>query len=219
MSSRTLAMTDAIHAFLLDATLREAPILAELRRETAGLPMAGMQISPEQGQFMALLVELLGVRRYLEIGTFTGYSALATVLAMPADGRATCLDISEEWTAVARRYWQRGGVADRIDLRLGAGQDSLDALLKEGARGRYDLAFIDADKVNYDAYYERCHALVRPGGLIALDNMLWGGAVARRSSDPETQALQALNDKLLRDERVDTVLLTVGDGVTLARKR
>ncbi|MCC7047261.1 MAG: class I SAM-dependent methyltransferase [Alphaproteobacteria bacterium] len=220
MSNRTLAMTDAIHAFLVDATLREAPIQAELRRETAALPMAGMQIAPEQGQFMAFLVELLGVRRYLEIGTFTGYSALAVALALPVEGRATCLDRSDEWTQVARRYWQRAGVADRIDLRLGAGRDTLDALLAAGDSDRFDMAFIDADKVNYDAYYERCLKLVRPGGLIALDNMLWGGDVANAAkNDEDTVAIRSLNRKIRNDRRVTCSLVPIGDGMMLCRRR
>ncbi len=220
MSSRTLAMTDRIHAYLMEATLREPPILAELRRETAALPMAGMQIAPEQGQFAALLTELLGVRHYLEVGTFTGYSALAVVLAMPADGRAVCLDMSEEWTGIARRYWSKSGVAGRIDLRLGPALASLDAMLAAGEAGRYDLAFIDADKTNYDAYYERCLALVRPGGAIALDNMLWNGAVADPSKqDEDTAALRALNRKIRDDGRVACSLVPIGDGLMLCRKR
>jgi predicted O-methyltransferase YrrM len=220
MSSRTLAMTDKIYAFLTESTLREAPILAELRRETAALPMAGMQISPEQGQFAAFLIELTGARRYLEIGTFTGYSALVAALAMPADGRAVCLDRSAEWTEIAREFWRRAGVADRIDLRLGAARDTLDAMLAAGERDRYDVAFIDADKVNYDAYYERCLKLVRPGGLIALDNMLWGGDVAdANKQDEDTVALRALNRKIRDDDRVACSLAPIGDGVMLCRRR
>jgi predicted O-methyltransferase YrrM len=220
MSSRTLAMTDAIHAFMLEAALREAPILAELRRETAGLPMADMQIAPEQGQFAAFLAELIGVRRYLEIGTFTGYSALAVTLAMPADGRAVCLDKSEEWTSVARKFWQRAGVADRIALKLGLARDTLEAMLAAGESGRYDLAFIDADKVNYDAYYECCLQLVRPGGVVALDNMLWSGAVADAAKqDEDTVALRALNRKIRDDGRVACSLVPVGDGLMLCRRR
>jgi len=220
MSSRTLAMTDAIYRFMLDSTLREAPILAELRAETASLPMAGMQISPEHGQFAAFLIELTAARRYLEIGTFTGYSALAAALAMPADGRVLCLDKSEDWTAVARKYWKKAGVADRIELRLGAAVDSLDAMLAQGGSDRFDMAFIDADKSNYDAYYERCLKVVRPGGLIALDNMLWGGDVADPTkTDADTAALRALNRKVRDDKRVACSLVPIGDGLMLCRRR
>lgn len=220
MSSRTLAMTDRIYAYMMDSTLREAPILAELRAETAALPMAGMQISPEHGQFAAFLIELTGARRYLEIGTFTGYSALAAALAMPADGRVLCLDRSEEWTAVARRYWKKAGVADRIELRLGAAVQTLDKMLAAGDRDRFDMAFIDADKANYDAYYERCLNLVRPGGLIALDNMLWGGDVADPAkADEDTTALRALNRKIRDDGRVACSLVPIGDGLMLCRRR
>lgn len=220
MSSRTLAMTDRIYAYMMDSTLREAPILAELRAETAALPVAGMQISPEHGQFAAFLIELTGARRYLEIGTFTGYSALAAALSMPADGRVLCLDRSEEWTAVARRYWQKAGVADRIELRLGAAVQTLDKMLAAGDRDRFDMAFIDADKANYDAYYERCLNLVRPGGLIALDNMLWGGDVADPAkADEDTTALRALNRKIRDDGRVACSLVPIGDGLMLCRRR
>jgi len=213
-------MTDRLHAYLAQELSREAPILAELRRETASMPMAGMQIGPEQGQFAALLIELLGVRRYIEIGTFTGYSALAAALAMPADGTVLCLDRSEEWTAVARRYWQKAGVADRIELRLGQALETLDALLAEGRREQFDMAFIDADKVNYDGYYERCLALVRPGGLIALDNMLWGGDVADPAvQDEDTRALRALNAKIRDDRRMACAMVPIGDGVMLCRRR
>lgn len=220
MSRRSLTITDRLHAFILDATVREAPVLAELRAETKPMPMSGMQISPEQGQFAAFLVETLGVKRYLEIGTFTGYSALAAALAMPPDGRLVCLDRSEEWTAVARRYWQIAGVADKIELRLGNGRDSLDALLAGGKTGSFDMAFIDADKVNYDAYYERCLQLVRPGGVILLDNMLWGGDVAEPAkTDEDTMALKALNRKIRDDRRVACSLVPIGDGVMMCRRR
>lgn len=220
MSSRTLTMTDRLHAYLVHEVGREAPVLAELRRETEPMAMGGMQISPEHGQFAAFLIETLGVRRYLEIGTFTGYSALVAALAMPADGRALCLDRSEEWTAIARRHWKKAGVADKIELRLGPGMDSLDALLAEGRAGSIDLAFIDADKVNYDGYYERCLKLVRPGGLILLDNMLWSGAVADPSAtDVDTMALKALNRKIRDDQRVTCSMVPIGDGVMLCRRR
>lgn len=223
MSSRTLAMTDRIYAYMMDEVTREAPILAELRRETKSMPMAGMQISPEHGQFMGLLIELTGARRYLEIGTFTGYSALVAALAMAPDGRVVCLDKSEEWTGVARRYWQKAGVADRIELRLGPGLETLDRMLAKGPAtggGAFDLAFIDADKVNYDGYYERCLKLVRPGGLIALDNMLWGGDVADPAvTDEDTVALRALNRKIRDDGRVTCSMVPIGDGLMLCRRR
>jgi len=220
MSRRSLTITDRLHAFILDATVREAPVLAELRAETRPMPMSGMQISPEQGQFAAFLIEALGVKRYLEIGTFTGYSALAAALAMPAEGRLVCLDRSAEWTGVARRYWQKAGMADKIDLRLGDGQPSLDKLLAEGKADSFDMAFIDADKVNYDAYYERCLKLVRPGGIILLDNMLWGGDVADPAkTDEDTMALKALNRKIRDDGRVACSLVPIGDGVMMCRRR
>jgi caffeoyl-CoA O-methyltransferase len=179
-----------------------------------------MQVSPEQGQFMALLVRLLGARRCLEVGTFTGYSALACALALPPDGRLVTLDISAEWTAVARRHWLDAGVADRIDLRLGPAAGSLAALLAEGAADSFDFAFVDADKTGYDAYYELALQLVRPGGLIAFDNVLWSGRVADpNAQDADTTALRALNRKLHADARVDLSMLPIGDGLTLARRR
>jgi len=182
--------------------------------------MAQMQIGPEQGQFMALLVELMGARNALEIGTFTGYSALAVALALPEGGRLVACDISEEWTAVGRRYWEEAGVAHKIDLRLAPALETLDALLTEGRAGAFDFAFIDADKEGYDAYYERSLELVRTGGLIAFDNTLWGGKVVDpTATDVDTEAIRAINTKLAGDERVTLSLLPVGDGLTLARKR
>src|SRR5438105_875650 len=178
-----------------------------------------MQISPDQGQLMALLVKLIGARRTLEIGVFTGYSALSVALALPADGQLLACDISDEYTRVGKPFWQQAGVAHKIDLRLGPALQTLDAELARGAAGSYDFAFIDADKTSYDSYYERCLLLVRSGGLITLDNMLWGGSVARPADSPDTAAIQALNDKLHADARVDVSLVTVGDGLTLARKR
>ncbi|MEO5843311.1 MAG: class I SAM-dependent methyltransferase, partial [Caldimonas sp.] len=193
---------------------------AALRAATAQHPQAGMQISPEQGQFMALLVKLLGARRALEVGVFTGYSALTVALALPADGTLLACDISDEYTRIGRSYWQQAGVADKIDLQLGPALATLDARLAAGEAGRYDFAFIDADKTGYDAYYERCLQLLRPGGMIAIDNTLWGGKVARPAGgDADTAALQALNAKLHGDERIDLSLLPIGDGLTLARKR
>lgn len=220
MSSRTLAVTDAIQQYLCDVTLREPALLRRLREETAQRDNADMQIAPEQGQFMALLVELLGARRCIEIGTFTGYSSLCVALALPADGRLICCDVSEEYTSVARRYWQEAGVAGKIELRLQPGLKSLDELIAAGQAGKFDFAFIDADKPAYDAYYERCLTLLRRGGLIAFDNMLSDGRVVNPQPDQvNAQAIDALNRKLQHDERVTTSLVPIADGLMLARKR
>jgi caffeoyl-CoA O-methyltransferase len=220
MSSRTLSLTDRLYDYLLATSLREPPLLAELRAETAKLPMAGMQISPEQGQFMAFLVETIGARRTLEVGTFTGYSALCVALVLPAGGKVIACDISEEYTAVGRRYWQRAGVADKIDLRLAPALDTLGRLLADGGAGSIDFAFIDADKREYDGYYEAVLKLLRPGGLVAIDNVLWDGAVADPAKqDDDTRAIRALNEKVKTDARVSLSLVPIGDGLTLARKR
>ena len=220
MSNRTLSMTDTLYDYLLAVSSREPEILRRLREETARLPNAGMQIGPEQGQFMGLLIQLMGARRTLEVGVFTGYSSLAVALALPPDGRVVACDVSEEWTAIARRYWAEAGVAGKIELRLGPAVGTLDALLADGQSDSFDFAFIDADKENYDNYYERALRLVRPGGLIAIDNVLWSGRVA----DPEAQgeslaAIRALNAKLHGDERVALSLVPIGDGLTLALRR
>jgi predicted O-methyltransferase YrrM len=220
MTRTTLPLTEPLHRYLLANSLREHPALERLREETARLPGAGMQIAPEQGQFMALLVELIGARRVLEIGCFTGYSALAMALALPPDGRLITLEANPEPVEIGRRVWAAAGLADRIEVRIGLALDSLDALLAEGLAGTFDLAFIDADKKSYDAYYEHALRLVRAGGLILLDNMLWGGAVADPADrDRQTQALRELNAKLHRDERISLSLLPIGDGLTVARKR
>jgi predicted O-methyltransferase YrrM len=220
MSNRTLTLTDSLYDYLLSVSLREPPLLRQLREETAADPMARMQIAPEQGQFMAMLVRLIGARKCLEVGVFTGYSSLVTALAMPDDGRIVACDVSEEWTSVARRYWQRAGVAHKIDLRLAPALTTLDGLLVGVGTGSFDFAFIDADKENYAAYYERVLSLLRPGGLLTIDNTLWSGRVADpRERDPETVALRQLNETLHRDERIDLSLLPVGDGLTLVRKR
>ena len=219
MSTRTLNLDDVLYQYVLDVSLREHPVLAELRDVTSRHPMARMQIAPEQGQFMALLIKLLGARRTIEIGVFTGYSALAVAFALPEDGRVVACDMSEEYTAVAQAFWQKAGVADKIELRLAPAIDTLDALLASGQHGAFDFAFIDADKTGYDDYYERCLQLVRPAGLIMIDNVLWGGDVARPALHQDTVAIQALNVKLHDDERIDLSLLPIADGVTLARKR
>ncbi|QNT69792.1 class I SAM-dependent methyltransferase [Defluviicoccus vanus] len=220
MSRRTIGLSEELHRYLLGTSLREVPLQRRLREETAALPNAQMQISPDQGQFMALLVRLIGARRILEIGTFTGYSALAMALAMPADGRLVACDINAEWTAIGRRYWTEAGVGDRIDLHLAPALATLDQLLVEGCAGSFDLAFIDADKESYAAYYERALELLRPGGLILVDNTLWNGAVADPArNDPDTVAIRAFNAACLTDERIDFSLLPIGDGLTLARKR
>lgn len=220
MSSRTLKITDELYQYLTRVGVRESAAARALREETARLPMAGMQISPEQGAFMQLLVKLTGARRALEIGTFTGYSALVVAEALPADGTLVACDVSEEWTSIGRRHWQAAGVSDKIELNLAPALETLDRLLRDGAAGSFDFAFIDADKSNYDGYYERALRLTRAGGLIGVDNVLWGGAVADATrQDADTAAIRALNEKVHNDTRVDAVLLPIGDGLTLARKR
>lgn len=220
MAARGTPVDDRLRRYIHDHSLRELPVLARLREETAGLKEAMMQVAPEQGQFMALLVELIRARRTLEIGTFTGYSALAVALALPPEGQVVACDISETFTAIGRRYWEEAGVADKIDLRLGPATETLEGLVADGAATTFDFAFIDADKVNYDTYYELSLKLVRSGGLIAIDNVLWNGAVADpQRDDEETVAIRALNAKVHQDERVTPSLVPIGDGLTLARKR
>ncbi|HEX6113473.1 MAG TPA: class I SAM-dependent methyltransferase [Geminicoccaceae bacterium] len=220
MTRTTLPLTERLHRYLLANSLREHPALEQLRDETSRLPGAGMQIAPEQGQFMALLVELTGARRVLEIGCFTGYSALAMALALPPDGGLITLEANPEPVEVGRRAWAAAGVADRIEVRIGLALERLDELLQEGSAETFDLAFIDADKKNYDAYYERALKLVRTGGLILLDNVLWGGAVADPADhERQTEVLRAMNAKLHRDERISLSLLPIGDGLTMALKR
>lgn len=220
MSIQTIAVTDQIHRYLLDVSLRESPVLAELRQRTADHPQANMQISPEQGQLLALLVRLLGARRCLEIGVFTGYSSLAVALALPPEGKVIACDISETFTRIAREFWGKAGVADKIELRLAPALETLKTLLDQGQAGRFDFAFIDADKVNYWDYYEKSLALLRPGGLIAVDNTLWSGRLSDPAAeDTDSLALAAFNKRLHEDQRVDISLIPIGDGLTLALKR
>lgn len=219
MANRRTAIDDVLYDYVVAHGVREHPAQAGLREATRALPHAGMQIGPDQGGLLAFLVRLTDARRAIEVGVFTGYSALAVALAMPDDGRLLACDVSEEWTSVGRPFWAEAGVAHKIDLRLGPALATLDGELAAGAAGSYDFAFIDADKSSYDGYFERCLQLLRPGGLIAIDNVLWGGAVARPAADGDTAALQALNTKLHGDMRVDMTVLGIGDGVTLARKR
>lgn len=220
MSNRTTPLDDTLYQYVLEHSLRENDVQRRLREMTMGLEQANMQIAPEQGQFMALLVKLTGAKQVLEIGTFTGYSALAMAAALPAAGRIVCCDVSAEWTSMAEPYWREAGVRERIDLRIAPALDTLDALIGNGEGGNFDLAFIDADKTNYLRYYERCLHLVRPGGLIMFDNTLWDGRVADPTvDDDDTVALRELNDTLHRDERIDLSLVPIGDGLSLARIR
>ena len=220
MSNQTLGLSAPLLGYVRDVSLRESEVLKQLREDTARDPMARMQIAPEQGQFMALLVRLMKARRALEIGVFTGYSALCVALALPRDGYLLACELSEQWTTIARCYWRRAGVADKIDLRLAPALETLDSLLDQGAAGSFDFAFIDADKVNYQAYLERSLALVRSNGLIAVDNTLWNGSViAPEDNSADTLAIRAFNRCLQSDDRVDISLVPIGDGLTLARKR
>ncbi|MGL4618322.1 MAG: class I SAM-dependent methyltransferase [Chroococcidiopsis sp.] len=220
MQKRSLGLDDRLYNYFLSVSLREPEILSQLRQETANHPAAMMQIAPEQGQFMALLVQLLGATKTLEIGVFTGYSSLSVALVLPANGKIVACDVSKEYTNIARRYWQQAGVVNKIDLHLAPALETLDRLLASGQSESFDFAFIDADKENYDCYYERSLQLVRPGGLIAIDNVLWGGDVADfQVQNRSTQAIRALNEKLHHDERVALSLVPIADGLTLALKR
>ncbi|HTD04430.1 class I SAM-dependent methyltransferase [Undibacterium sp.] len=219
MSNRTLNLTETVYQYILDHSIREHPAQTALRAVTSTHRYAGMQISPEQGQFMAMLVKLLGARRTIEVGVFTGYSALTVALALPEDGRLLACDISDEYTQIGKPFWEQARVAHKIELQLAPALITLDARIAAGEAGQYDFAFIDADKCGYDGYYERCLRLLKPGGLIAIDNTLWSGEVAAPPTNNDTAALQALNIKLHGDERIDLSLLPIGDGLTLARKR
>ncbi len=220
MSNRTLNLTDDLYDYILDVSLRESDILAELREETSHHTMSMMQISPEQGQFMSLLGELTGSKRYLEVGTFTGYSSLAMALSIGSDAEIVCCDVSEEYTAIARKYWERAGVTNQVTLHLGHATETLDMLLSTDHGNHFDMMFIDADKANYGAYFDLGLQLVRSGGLIAVDNVLWSGAVADPEVDDEdTTAIRALNARLHHDERISLSLVPIGDGLTLIRKK
>ncbi len=220
MSRKTIEIDDDLYDYLLRISLREPGIMRRLREETATLPRAEMQIAPEQAQLLGLLIELTGARRCLEIGTFTGYSTLAVAAALPADGTVVACDVSDEWTQIARRYWQKAGVVEKIDLRLAPAADTLQALIAGGEAGTFDFALIDADKENYGRYYELCLELLRAGGLVAIDNVLWQGRVIDRSvSDDDTNAIREFNSALHVDSRVSLSLVPIGDGMTLARKR
>jgi predicted O-methyltransferase YrrM len=220
MSNISIGLTPELHAYIVRHGVREPEILQRLREETASLPQHDMQIAPEQGAFMALLAGLSGARRAIELGTFTGYSSLAVLLAMPPDATIVCCDISDEWTSVARRYWAEAGVADRVDLRLAPALETLDALLASGAAGTFDFAFIDASKADYPDYHERILQLLGRGGLAVYDNVLWAGDVLDESkTDPDSMGVRRLNERLATDERVTVSMIPVGDGLTLARKR
>ena len=220
MSTRTLTLDDDTYSYLQGTSLREPPEFRRCRQETAELPMSNMQIAPEQGQFLHMQLKLVDARRAIEIGSFTGYSGLWLASALPSDGCLIACDINKEWTSRARHYWEDAGVMDRIELQLGPAIDTLDDLLDREADGEFDFVFIDADKEMYDAYYERALQLLSPGGLIAIDNVLWNGKVADRSvDDPDTAAIRALNEKVHNDDRIDLSMLPVGDGLTLCRKR
>lgn len=219
MSNQTLQLTPELHRYLLDVSLREPDLLRRLRAETAEDPMARMQIAPEQGQFMQMLVRMLGASRCIEVGVYTGYSSLAIALALPGNGKVLACDVSTEWTAVGQRYWAEAGVADRIDLRIGPAAETLASELAANGANQWDFAFIDADKVHYDTYYEQCLELLRPGGIIAIDNVFWDGSVIDPDvTDADTEAIRTLNRKLHRDTRVDISMVPIGDGLTLARK-
>ncbi len=220
MSNKNLILDDRLYSYLSSVSVREAEILGSLREETSRHPMGIMQIAPEQGQFMAMLVKLMGAKQTIEVGVFTGYSSLAIALALPEDGKIVACDVNEEYTAIARRYWEKAGVSHKIDLHLVPAIITLETLIAKGQTASFDFAFIDADKSNYDNYYELCLQLIRPGGLIAIDNVLWGGKVADPEiQDNRTKKIRNLNEKIHRDDRVDVSLVPIADGLTLAMKK
>ena len=220
MSNRTIEITESIYQYLCDHSLREDPILKDLRDHTYDMEERAMQIAPEQGQFMQMLVKLIGAKNTIEVGVFTGYSSLAIALELPEDGRIVACDVNPQYTSVAEKFWVSAGVRKKIDLRIGTDKDTLSELIShDGLANTFDFAFIDADKVNYEHYYELCLQLVRPGGLITIDNVLWGGAIADENIiDTDTNSIRILNDKLHMDERIDLSLVPIGDGLTLALK-
>lgn len=219
MSHKTLSLDDRLYNYLLRISVHEPPVLKELREETAKHPMSQMQISPEQGQFMAFLIQLLGVKKALEIGVFTGYSALCTALSLPEEGQLIACDKSDEDAQIALKYWEKAGVTHKIDLRIAPALETLENLLNQGHRETFDFAFIDADKSNYLAYYEKCLQLIKTNGIIAIDNVLWSGKVADPEiQDNRTQKIRELNQFLSEDQRVQITLIPIGDGLTLARK-
>lgn len=221
MDKKTLNLTDELHAYLVSVSVHDTDLLNRLREETSQDDLTHiMQITPDQGQFMAFLVKLIGARRTIEVGVSTGYSSLVTAMALPDDGQLIACDVSEEWTSIAQRYWEEAGVSQKIDLRISPALETLKALIDEGLIKTFDFAFIDADKINYDNYYECCLQLLRAGGLIVLDNVLWGGAVIdSNKDDDDTRAIRAINEKVYNDERVEICMLPVADGLTLAMKR
>ena len=219
MPKTITAVTDSLYEYMLNTWLREPAVLKELREETAQMKTSAMQISPDQGQLMAFLMRLMNAKRILEVGTFTGYSALAMALATAEDARIMCCDVNVEWTDIGKKYWQKAGVENKINLRIAPALDTLNDLLAQGEND-FDFAFIDADKTNYDAYYEACYSLLKPNGVIAIDNVFWGGWVADASQqDNDTKAIRALNENLQKDNRVDLSIVPIGDGLTLARKK
>jgi predicted O-methyltransferase YrrM len=221
MSNKSIGLSQELSDYLVANSVREPEILAKLRQQTSGLPLGHMQISPEQGQFMAMLVDIIGAKKCLEIGVFTGYSALVVALQLPADGKLIACDVSEEFTTIAREYWQLAGVSHKIDLRIAPALDTLDDLIANGESGTFDFVLIDADKSNYSNYYDRCYQLVRSGGLILVDNVLWYGRVVDPSMDTDnrTKAIKNINQKIYQDDRVDLSLIPIGDGLTIARKK
>ena len=221
MSNQSIGLSDPLYQYLLANSVREPEILAKLRAETAQHPLVNMQISPEQGQLMGLLVQLIGAKKCLEVGVFTGYSSLAVALNLPEDGLIIACDVSDEFTTIARKYWQEAGVANKINLHIAPALETLDRLILNGESGTFDFAFIDADKNNYGAYYDRCFELVRQGGLILVDNVLWYGRVAdpAMDNDKRTQAIKQINQQIYHDDRVQISLIPIGDGLMIARKK
>lgn len=220
MSDITINLTSQLYDYLLTNSLREPEVLKKLREQTHTMSMSQMQISPEQGQFMGLLMELMGAKKTLDIGTFTGYSALSVALRLPQEGRVIACDINGEWTKIAKKFWEMSGVGNKIELRLAPAVETLTQLIQDGEENTFDFAFIDADKMNYERYYELSLQLIRPGGLIAIDNVLWSGRVAEPAEvDDNTKAIRALNAKVAKDSRVTMSMLPIGDGLTLARKK